>query len=163
MEHIRAMEEHFSSLRELVQESIVGALRIDFLPSETEFGPDGTEGLVVQACMPVDENTCQPFGFLSGGASLALAETLAGYGSMLLLEQGLRPLGASVSANHVSALAKGSLALGIARPLHLGRSTHVWNVDIVEYGCEDHLVSTARVLNHILPKPQARPCGEGHN
>ena len=144
---IRAMEEKIAALGTPMQASIVGTLGITFLPAELE-GADAN--LVVRATMPCDERTCQPFGYLSGGASLALAETLAGYGSMLLLAMGERPVGATMSANHVSALKRGRMAQGVATLLHLGRTTHVWNVDIVD--AEDgRLVSTARVLNHILP------------
>ena len=153
-ERIRLMEEKIAAFRAPMQASIVGALGIAFLPAELEgTGPDAR--LVVRASMPCDERTCQPFGYLSGGASLALAETLAGYGSMLLLENGERPVGATVSANHVSGLKKGKIAQGVATLVHLGRTTHVWNVDIVD-PAEGRLVSTARVLNHILPGEEAK-------
>ena len=56
----------------------------------------------IEAVMPVDERTCQPFGFLHGGASLALAETLAGVGSMLLLGDDEYAVGAEVTGNHVA-------------------------------------------------------------
>ena len=55
----------------------------------------------VEATMPVDERTCQPFGYLHGGASLALAETLAGIGSIQALGENEFAMGAQVTGNHV--------------------------------------------------------------
>ncbi|MBQ8172358.1 MAG: PaaI family thioesterase [Mailhella sp.] len=102
-----------------------------------------------EACarMAVTHTVCQPFGFLSGGASLALAETLAGYGSLSLCEEGEVPLGVQVSANHVHAVPLGGEVRATARLLSKSRTLHVWNVDIVDG--EGRLVSTSRVTNCI--------------
>ena len=102
-----------------------------------------------EACarMAVTHTVCQPFGFLSGGASLALAETLAGYGSLSLCEEGEVPLGVQVSANHVHAVPLGGEVRATARLLSKSRTLHVWNVDIVD--SEGRLVSTSRVTNCI--------------
>lgn len=157
--HIRTMEAHSRAHKALLDASLVGSLGIVFLPVADADIPAEDSGacFTVRATMPADARTCQPFGFLSGGASLALAETLAGWGSMLTLQPGERPVGASVSANHVCSLEKGRQALATASLLHHGRTTHVWNVDITDAET-GRLISTARVLNHILsPREQVQP------
>ena len=105
------------------------------------------------ARMEVTHTVCQPFGFLSGGASLALAETLAGYGSLALCEEGEVPLGVQVSANHVHAVPLGGVVLAVARIISRTRSLHVWNVDITDE--EGRLVSTSRVTNCIKKRKSA--------
>lgn len=105
------------------------------------------EGETVRAEMPVDHRTCQPFGMLSGGAVLALAEMLAGYGSVQLCGEGQQPCGLQVSANHVSSVKTGGKVLATGKLIHKGRSTHVWNVDVTTP--EGRLVSTVRVVNFI--------------
>ena len=107
------------------------------------------EGLV-KAVMPVDERTCQPFGILNGGASLALAEIVAGHGSVPLCAEGQMPCGIQVSANHLSMVPAGSYVEATGRLIHRGRTSHVWNVDICTP--DGRLVSTARIVNQILKK-----------
>lgn len=104
----------------------------------------------VKATMPVDERTCQPFGILNGGASLALAEIVAGHGSIPLCTEGQMPCGIQVSANHVSMVPAGSLVEATGTLIHRGRTTHVWNVDIKSP--EGKLVSTARIVNQLVKK-----------
>ena len=122
--------------------TIVSNLGLELLP------PDGPCPEVVRASMPVDHRTCQPFGYLSGGASLALAETLAGYGSVLNLPEIMKPVGSSITAQHVRPVPLGGSVHGTATLLHKGHTTHLWNVDIVDD--EGRLISTARVLNQIV-------------
>ena len=104
----------------------------------------------VEAVMPVDKRTRQPFGVLHGGASLALAETISGVGSMLLCAADEIIVGMQVSGNHVSSAHEGDTVRGVATIIHSGRSTHVWNVDI--FTSTDKLVSTIRVINSVLKK-----------
>lgn len=106
----------------------------------------------VEGIMPVDERTCQPFGYLAGGSSLAMAETLAGLGSLLYCKENELPVGTQVSGNHISAVPKGSEVHGVAVPLHIGKTTHVWNVEILT--TDGRLVSTSRVVNVIIQKAQ---------
>lgn len=105
----------------------------------------------VEALMPVDEHTCQPFGLLHGGASLALAETLAGVATMLTLAPDERAVGQQVSGYHTASALKGDTVRGVATLMHHGRTSRVWNVDIFSEQ-EGKLVSTARVLYCILKK-----------
>ena len=95
------------------------ALGIEF----TEIGEDFVRGR-----MPVDARTRQPFGLLHGGASVALAETLGSTAGNLCLESG-RAVGLEINANHLRAATHGHVT-GTARPLHIGRSTQVWEIRI---------------------------------
>lgn len=99
------------------------------------------------ARMQVDERNRQPFGFLSGGASLALAENVAGVGSSALCP-GCACVGIEVSGSHVKAVAEGDTVTAYARLLHRGTTLHVWNVDIKDTAGD--LISNVRVTNYII-------------
>ncbi|SEF44618.1 uncharacterized domain 1-containing protein [Xylanibacter ruminicola] len=99
------------------------------------------------ARMRVDERNRQPFGFLSGGASLALAENVAGVGSSALCP-GCACVGIEVSGSHVKAVAEGDTVTAFARMLHKGKTLHVWNVDIKDTAGD--LISNVRVTNYII-------------
>ena len=99
------------------------------------------------ARMRVDERNRQPFGFLSGGASLALAENVAGVGSSALCP-GCACVGIEVSGSHVKAVTEGDSVTAYARLLHKGTTLHVWNVDIKDTSGE--LISNVRVTNYII-------------
>lgn len=100
-----------------------------------------------KACMRVDERNRQPFGFLSGGASLALAENVAGVGSSTLCP-GCACVGIEVSGSHVKAVCEGDTVTAVARLLSRGTTLHVWQVDITNSA--DELISTVRVTNYII-------------
>ncbi|WP_099465697.1 MULTISPECIES: Cof-type HAD-IIB family hydrolase [Parabacteroides] len=104
----------------------------------------------VEATMPVDERTRQPFGILHGGATLALAETVAGLGSMILAQPDEIVVGMQVSGNHMSSAHEGDTVRAVGTIIHKGRSSHVWNVDV--FTSTDKLVSSIRVVNSILKK-----------
>lgn len=104
----------------------------------------------VEATMPVDERTRQPFGILHGGATLALAETVAGLGSMLIANPDEMVVGMQVSGNHMSSAHEGDTVRAVGSIIHKGRSSHVWDVNI--YTSTDKLVSSVRVVNSILKK-----------
>lgn len=81
--------------------------------------------------MPVNENTVQPFGILHGGASVALAETLASVGAWLnLTDNSKTAVGLEINANHIKAVRKGQTVVGIAKPIHRGAQTQVWETRI---------------------------------
>ena len=106
-----------------------------------------------QATMRVDERNRQPFGFLSGGATLALAENLAGVGSSALCP-GRICVGINVSGSHVRAVAEGDTVKATARIVQKGNSLHVWQVDIHDSAGE--LISTVHVTNYIItPKSKS--------
>ena len=97
--------------------------------------------------MHVDERNRQPFGFLSGGASLALAENLAGVGSSSICP-GKICVGINVSGSHVKAVVEGETVTATARLVQKGRKLHVWNVDVRD--SQDDLISTVHVTNYII-------------
>ena len=99
------------------------------------------------ARMKVDERNRQPFGFLSGGASLALAENVAGVGSCSLCP-GQMCVGIEVSGSHVRAVSEGDTVTAIAHLQHRGSTLHVWNVEITNSSGE--LISTVRVTNYVI-------------
>jgi uncharacterized protein (TIGR00369 family) len=105
------------------------------------------EGDTCMARMKVDVRNRQPFGFLSGGASLALAENVAGVGSSALCP-GCACVGIEVSGSHVKAVAEGDTVTAYARLLHQGTTLHVWNVDIKDTAGD--LISNVRVTNYII-------------
>ena len=104
----------------------------------------------VKAKMPVDNRTLRPGGLLHGGANLALAETVAGLGSMLLVDIQIYDVrGIQVSANHTGSLKEG-FVYAHAKVVHLGNQTHVWDVEIKNE--EDKLISISRVTNMIVAR-----------
>ena len=103
----------------------------------------------VVATMPVDERTRQPYGLLHGGASVALAETLASLGAIMNIDrQHFSAVGLEINANHIRAKREGTVR-GTATPSHVGRSTHVWTVEIVDE--EDRVVCVSRCTIAIVP------------
>jgi len=104
----------------------------------------------VEATMPVDERTRQPFGILHGGATLALAETVAGLGSMILCQPDEIVVGMQVSGNHISSAHEGDTVLAVGTIVHKGHSSHVWNVDV--FTSTNKLVSSVRVVNSVMKK-----------
>lgn len=102
---------------------------------------------ICMATMKVDERNRQPFGFLSGGASLALAENLAGVGSSALCP-GKICVGISVSGAHVKAVEEGETVTALAHLVSKGRKLHVWDVQISNSSGE--LISTVHVTNYII-------------
>jgi 1,4-dihydroxy-2-naphthoyl-CoA hydrolase len=114
----------------------------------TEVGDD-----FVRGTMPVDARTHQPYGILHGGASVTLAETLGSYAAMLCCDPQFYAVGLDINANHVRAVASGTVT-GTARPLHVGRSTQVWEIRIEDEAGK--LVCISRLTVAVVPK-QAIP------
>ncbi len=102
---------------------------------------------IFRATMPVDNRTCQIFGLLNGGASIALAENLAGYASFEICEKNCIPVGFNVSATHIAPGFFGTMVHAIANPIKIGKSAHVWNIDI--FNEKEQLLSTIRITNVI--------------
>ncbi len=99
------------------------------------------------ARMHVDERNRQPFGYLSGGASMALAEHLAGIGSICMEPEKIC-MGINVTAQHVKTASEGETVTAVARLKHRGNTFHVWDVEITNEAGE--LVSTISVTNYII-------------
>jgi len=104
----------------------------------------------LKARMPVDKRTFQPMKILHGGANLALAETVAGFGSSLIVDLEIYEVrGAQVSANHIGSANKG-FAIAVGKLIHKGKNTHVWNIDIEDETGKP--LSTCRITNFIIKK-----------
>jgi 1,4-dihydroxy-2-naphthoyl-CoA hydrolase len=118
----------------------------EFLGMEwTELGGD-----YVKIKMPVDQRTKQPYGLLHGGASCALAETIGSVASQLVLDPNkFICVGLEINANHIRSARTGYVT-GIARPLHLGGTTHVWDIKI--YDDAEKLICISRLTLAILKK-----------
>ena len=110
----------------------------------TELGPD-----YLRATMPVDARTRQPYGLLHGGASVLLAETLGSSAGNLCVEEGVLCVGIEINANHLLAVREG-VVTGTARPLHIGRSTQVWEIRIEDGG--GRLVCISRLTMAVVPR-----------
>ncbi len=84
------------------------------------------------ASMPVNKNTVQPFRILHGGASVALAETLGSIASTLCIEDFSiqQPVGVEINANHLSSAREGTMVFGKVTPIRIGKTIHVWNIEI---------------------------------
>lgn len=111
----------------------------------------------LEATMPVDPRTsrfCMPVNILCGGASLALAENMAGFGSMVLCKPHHNPCGIQVSANHLRILPEGHTVRAVGKIVHFGSTIHIWDILILDE--QDREISSIRITNMILTdKPQA--------
>lgn len=103
----------------------------------------------LEARMPVDHRTHQPFGLLHGGASVALAETLGSAAAMICLDDNKFCVGLEINANHIKAARKGTV-IGITTPIHRGKQTHVWEIRISNEAGE--LVCISRITIAVLDK-----------
>ncbi len=104
----------------------------------------------LKATMPVNERTRQPYGLLHGGASVALAETLGSIASALVIDTAqYNCVGLEINANHIRSASEG-LVTGIASPIHLGKSTHVWNIKIFDE--KEMLLCISRLTVAILQR-----------
>lgn len=83
----------------------------------------------ITARLPVNETTCQPFGLLHGGVSVVLAETLGSCAANLACPPGYRAVGLDINANHLKGVSRGWVT-GVTRPVHIGRSTQVWQIEL---------------------------------
>ena len=128
-------------LNQMVRMTMVDNLGIEFL----EVGDD-----YVKARMPVDRRTIQPFGLLHGGASVALAETLGSVAANLCVDREKKMcVGLEVNANHLRPVMSG-FVYGVARPVHVGDATQVWEIRILNE--QDKLVCISRLTLANLDK-----------
>ena len=128
-------------LNEMGKDTMAALLGMEF----TEIGPD-----CLRAMMPVDHRTKQPYGLLHGGASAALAETVGSVASALIIDPEKQIcVGLEINANHIRGIREGYVH-ALVKPIHIGGSTHVWDIRITD----DHhkLVCVSRLTVAILPK-----------
>jgi uncharacterized protein (TIGR00369 family) len=120
----------------------VAHLGIEFI----EVGDD-----FIRARAPVDARTRQPMGILHGGVSVLLAESLGSCGAAFSSPEGQRAVGLEINANHLRSV-KDGWVVGIGRPLHVGRTTHVWQIELSNEQGQRTCVS--RITMALLPPEQ---------
>jgi uncharacterized protein (TIGR00369 family) len=130
------------TLTEMHRETAPEYLGIEFL----EIGDDYIRGRV-----PVDTRTRQPYGILHGGVSVVLAETLGSCGAAFSCPPGYRAVGLDINANHLRSETSGWI-VGTARPVHIGRTTHVWQIDLANE--KGQLTCVSRITMAILTPPK---------
>jgi 1,4-dihydroxy-2-naphthoyl-CoA hydrolase len=109
-----------------------------------EIGPD-----LLRAEMPVDRRHAQPAGLLHGGASVVLSETLGTVCAFLASPEGAQCVGLEVNANHLAGVREGTTVTATCRPLHIGRSTQVWQTEI--HRADGKLACVSRLTVAVLP------------
>ena len=102
----------------------------------------------IRASMPVNEKTMQPFGILHGGASVVLAETVGSLASNLCLNDDYYSVGLDINANHIKSVKK-HFVEAITKPIHIGRSTHVWEIKVTQ---KEKLICLSRLTTAVLEK-----------
>ena len=130
------------TLTDIHKDTAVERLGIEFL----EVGDD-----FIRARVPVDARTRQPYGILHGGVSVVLAETLGSCGAAFAAPEGHRAVGLDINANHLRATTSGWV-IGTARPVHVGRTTQVWQIDLQDE--QARLTCVSRITMAVLA-PQA--------
>ena len=124
---------------------ILGALAMRLGMAVTELGPDFLRGT-----LPCDERTRQPFGLLHGGASAAFAETLGSIAGNLCLDgERFIAVGMEIHANHLKPVTHG-LVTGTARPVHVGRHTQVWDIELRDE--DGRMTCVSRLTLAVIPK-----------
>lgn len=116
----------------------VAHLGIEFLEVGADF---------IRARAPVDTRTRQPMGILHGGISVLLAETLGSCGAACASPAGHRAVGLDINANHLRSVSEGWVT-GIGRPVHIGRTTHVWHIELTSD--DGRLTCVSRITMAIL-------------
>ncbi len=141
MESIWKRPTEISNLNKICENTAVSHLGILI----TELGPN-----TIKATMPVDRRTVQPAGLLHGGASMVMAETLGSLASGLCNDNPeLVPVGIEINANHVKSVQSGNVT-GVVKPIHVGRSLHVWEILITNE--KDQLCCISRLTVSLIPK-----------
>ncbi len=138
-ENIKKKVDQFLNLS---QPNMGDALGIEF----ESFKPDEIKG-----SMPVNQNTTQPFGILHGGASVALAETLASVGAWLnVTDDAKTAVGVEINANHLRSVELGGKVTGTATPVHTGHNIQVWEIEITNQ--DGKLVCTSRCTLAVIER-----------
>ncbi len=126
------------TLTDIHRETTVAHLGIEFLEVGNDF---------IRARVPVDIRTRQPYGILHGGVSVVLAETLGSCGAAYASMPGHRAVGLDINANHLRSATSGWVT-GTTRPVHVGRTTHVWQIELTNE--QGQLTCVSRITMAIL-------------
>lgn len=139
--HIFNANTSLDKLNGMTKDNMLEHLAIEFI----EIGEDH-----IKARMPVDHRTKQPHGLLHGGASVSLAETLGSVASNFCVDSTkYYCVGLEINANHVKS-ARDGYVFGITRPIHIGKSTHIWEIKITNE--KEQLVCISRITMAVLEK-----------
>tara|TARA_B100000795_G_C22803783_1_gene443509 strand:- start:2489 stop:2911 length:423 start_codon:yes stop_codon:yes gene_type:complete len=137
MDKIKTLE----TLNNLSKNTLMQTLEIEFVDVGTDY---------VTAKMPVSSKVHQPYGILHGGATAALAETVGSCASALFIDTQTKIVkGIELSINHLKSKKEG-VVFGVARAIHKGRTTHLWEIKIVDE--QDNLISICKLTNIVLDK-----------
>jgi 1,4-dihydroxy-2-naphthoyl-CoA hydrolase len=137
MDKIKTLE----TLNNLSKNTLMQTLEIEFVDVGTDY---------VTAKMPVNYKVHQPYGILHGGATAALAETVGSCASALFIDTKTKIVkGIELSINHLKSKKEG-VVFGVARAIHKGRTTHLWEIKIVDE--EGNLISICKLTNIVLDK-----------
>ena len=137
MDKIKTLE----TLNNLNKNTLMQTLEIEFVDVGNDY---------VTAKMPVNFRVHQPYGILHGGATAALAETVGSCASTLFIDTKTKIVkGIELSINHLKSKKEG-VVFGVARPIHKGRTTHLWEIKIVDE--DDNLISICKLTNIVLDK-----------
>lgn len=129
------------TLNNMNKNTLMETLKIEFVDVGEDF---------VIAKMPVNSNVHQPYGILHGGATAALAETVGSCASALFVDAKTKIVkGIELSINHLKSKREGTV-FGIAKPIHKGRTTHLWEIRIVDEN--EQLISICKLTNIVLDK-----------
>ena len=129
--------------KELIKDTLIDVLDMCFVETDDEN--------TVEATMHVSKYHTQTMGILHGGATIALAESIAGVGSNILCASDEQCFGMQISCSHMSSAKMGETVRAIASIVHKGRTTHVWNVDVISENT-GKLISSVRVTNAVVKK-----------
>jgi len=137
MDKIKTLE----TLNNLNKNTLMQTLEIEFVDVGIDY---------VIAKMPVNSKVHQPYGILHGGATAALAETVGSCASALFIDTKTKIIkGIELSINHLKSKKEG-VVYGVAKPIHKGRTTHLWEIKIIDE--EDNLISICKLTNIVLDK-----------
>ncbi|WP_022941283.1 hotdog fold thioesterase [Psychromonas hadalis] len=135
-------ESSLARLNLISENTIIALLGIEY----TQIGDD-----FLQATMPVDSRTHQPHGLLHGGASVVLAETLGSVAGNLAVSSDKVCVGLEVNANHLRSM-KSGVVTGTATAIRLGRTVHVWQIEI--HNEKQQLICTSRLTLAVIDRPK---------
>lgn len=132
-------------LNELSADTMVSALGIRFVEQAAD---------MLCAAMPITSASVQPMRLLHGGASAALAETVGSVASLLCLEDIDKQyaVGSELNISHLRAATEGNTVIAVCRPYRLGRSLHVWNIEISDAQDRTRLLAVARLTMAVVTK-----------
>lgn len=132
-----------NNIEERIKDTFMEMLHIKFIESDDETS--------LEATMPVEKGFTQTMGILHGGATISLAESVAGVGSNNICAYDERSYGMQISANHISSAQVGDTVRARGSLIHKGHSTHVWDVNVISE-TTGKLISSIRVTNAIVKK-----------